>query len=110
MPVRATPANDSAQRSNVFSEMTSLTLRRYQRWLRQGGAEDFVNATDEARIKRTKLAVERGGFVEAHRVDAVFEVVDVHAKERDAPLPVVQPRRTRDDLEDAALEVSPRRS
>ena len=58
--------------------------------LRNGGGENLVNRTDETGVESTEFAVERGGFVETHRVDAVLEVIDVDTKEGDTPLPVVQ--------------------
>ena len=57
MPVRATPAKDSAQRSNNRSEMASLTLRRYQRCLGQDGGEYFINGAHETRVEGPKLGV-----------------------------------------------------
>src|ERR1700689_5144506 len=104
MPVRATPARDSAQRSRVCSEMASLTLRRYQPALGETRGQDFVNGAHEAGIERAKLRVERRGLVKAHGIHALLQVINVHTKERDAPLPVVQAGRSRDHLEDATLE------
>ena len=61
-------------------------------------------AADHAGVEGPELGVEGRGLVEAHLVDAVLQVVGVDAEERHAPLVVVEPGRTGDDLQDAAVE------
>ncbi len=62
------------------------------------------SAADHAGVEGPELGVERGGLVEAHFVDAVLQVVGMHAEQRHAPLVVVEPGRSGDDLDDAAVE------
>src|ERR1035438_249397 len=96
--------------AGVFSREPDPPSRRYQRVLRQRGVKHLVERAHESRVELTELGVQGRGLVVAHRVDTLFQVIDVHSEERDAPLPIIETRGTGDDLEDPALELTTERT
>ena len=62
---------------------------------------------DDAGVKRPEIGETGRRLVEAHGVDGVLEIVGMHAEEGHAPLVVVQPGRTGDQLDDPPGERRP---
>src|SRR5579883_795725 len=95
---RARPRARPAQRSRA-----ACLARAWGQHL----VEHTVELVHHASVERTELAVARRGFVEAHLVDALLQVVRADAEQRDAPLPVVEPGRPGHELEHAVAERAP---
>src|SRR5262245_40997272 len=68
-------------------------------------ARQLVGRELQADVERAELAVPGAGLVEAHLVHELLEDDRVVREEVDAPLPVVEPDRARDDLVDRARVV-----
>src|SRR5207253_10032139 len=83
---------DSARSEHKAVTTTSSARRKgrsVEDGLRQADArEDLVERAEKAGVEGAELGVQRRRLIEAHRVDAVLEVVDVLAEERDTPLEV----------------------
>ena len=68
--------------------------------------EDFFDWGNDTGIKGPEVGKPGGCFVEAHPMDAILQIVGRSAKQRYAPLEVVKPRGSCDQLQDSSSEAT----
>src|ERR1019366_7719548 len=98
-------ARTALRRASAAAEAGSVVLPRLTGSAYADGAEDILGVSDYPGVEGAELAVVGRSGIESHRVDAVLQIIGMDPEQGDAPLPVVESRRTGDELEHAVAKL-----